>query len=501
MNIYTHKKRWKFALFAIAIIIIFISLWYTNIIVSKFARDERKDVTLWADAIQRKAKLVKYTEEFFEQIKREERKRAKVLAGAYRTIGDKDYTGDLTFFVDIIKENTTIPVILTDEKGEITNYVNYEFESDTITVFNEKLKKEFSQYPPIEINYYADKINLLYYKESKLFTELRQVLDDLVQSFFSEIVSSSASVPVIITDSTRRNVIAFGNVDSVKMKDSAFVKKILNEMSYENQPTKLELPEQGKTYIFYKDSSLLTQLKYFPYFQIVFIAFFIFIAYFLFSSARRAEQNSVWVGMSKETAHQIGTPLSSIMAWLELLKMKGIEDEAIQEIEKDVNKLEKITDRFSKIGSSAKLQEHNIISIVKDTISYFKSRSSKKVKYIVNHPEDKIITAPVNLHLFEWVIENLCKNAIDAMSGNGTITINIFQNTKNVTIDFKDTGKGIPKSHYKNIFNPGFTSKKRGWGLGLSLSQRIIKDYHKGKIFVKSSGPNEGTTFRIILNK
>ncbi len=501
MNIYIRKKRWKFALFGAAVGIVGISLWYTNIIVNQFAKDERADVTIWADAIQRKAKLVKYTEEFFDQIRAEEQKRAEILAGAYKIVGSNEYMGDLTFYIDIIKNNTTIPVVLTDENDTITSFVNYDFGDDSIHYFNRELKKEFSEFPPIEINYYANKNIFLYYQESLIYSELRLVLNDLIQSFFSEVVTNSASVPVIVTDSSMKQMLAFGNIDSTKMEDSAYVARVLSDMKNENLPIELELPEQGQTYIFYKSSWLLTQIQFFPYIQIAIITLFILIAYFLFSSARRAEQNRVWVGMSKETAHQIGTPLSSIMAWLELLKMKNIEDEAIVEIEKDVDRLEKITDRFSKIGSMPKLEEHDIVKVIYDTISYMKSRSPKKVTFKISPAIDYKIIIPLNLHLFEWVIENLCKNAIDAMGGNGVVTIDIIEEPHNLFIDFADTGKGISKSKYKSVFDPGFTSKKRGWGLGLTLSQRIIKDYHKGKIFVKSSSIDNGTTFRIVLHK
>lgn len=504
MNIYTKKKRWKFVLFGLSVGIVGISLWYTNFIVRKFAEDERNDVRIWADAIQRKAKLVKYTEVFFEQIKEEEQKRAETFAGAYKVIGDESFEGDLTFYIDIIRKNTTIPVIITNEDGMITSSVNYEFEDDTVKHFNDMMRAEFSVYPPIPIRWVANhKVNLLYlyYKESVLFSELRHVLDDLIQSFLSEVEVNSASVPVIVTDSLQQNIITFGNIDSVRVSDSAFVADMLDEMRFENTPIELDLPEQGKAYIFYKDSYLLTQILYFPYIQFGIIGLFLVIAYFLFSSARRAEQNQVWVGMSKETAHQIGTPLSSIMAWIEILKMKGIEDESLPEIEKDIERLEKITDRFSKIGSQAKLENQDLIKVIRDTVSYFKSRSSKKVIYRISFPENKELIVPINTHLFEWVIENLCKNAVDAMSGSGTITIDINNQNDHVVIDFKDTGKGIPKSMQKTIFNPGYTSKKRGWGLGLTLSQRIVRDYHRGKIFVKSSSVDEGTIFRIVLKK
>ncbi|MCF8397637.1 MAG: HAMP domain-containing histidine kinase [Bacteroidales bacterium] len=503
MDIYTKKRRWKLILISIAIAIVGFSIWYTNFIVRKFAIDERTDVRIWADAIQRKAKLVKYTELFFDQIKVEEQKRAEILAGAYKNIANNEITCNLNFYVDIIKNNTTIPVVVTNENDKISSFVNYEFESDTITYLSGELKEEFTENPPIKISWVVDNeinSNYLYYKESRLFSELRQVLDDLVQSFFSEVVTNSASVPVVVTDSTQREVIAFGNVDSLQMQDSVAAGKLIEEMQNENDPIKLDLPEQGTTYIFYKDSALLTQISFFPYLQFGVIGLFLIIAYFLFSSARRAEQNQVWVGMSKETAHQIGTPLSSIMAWLELLKMKGVEDDAISEIEKDVGRLEKITDRFSKIGSPAKLKEQNIVEVIRGAIEYFKSRSSKKVKYKINSKHDAVIV-PINLHLFEWVIENLSKNAVDAMGGSGVIIVDITEEAGQVVIDFADTGKGIPKSMHKSIFNPGFTSKKRGWGLGLTLSQRIIKDYHKGKIFVRNSAPGEGTTFRIVLRK
>ncbi len=501
LNIYTKKKRWKWFLFALAVIIVTASLWYTNLLVRKFAKEERNNVKIWANAIQRKAKLVKYTDEFFDQIKIEEQKRAEVLAGAYDIIGKEDYSGDLSFIIDIIRNNTTIPVIITDEKWKITNSVNYTFKTLNDSLLTPELRKEFSDYPPIIINYLDDKNLYLYYKNSIIFVELRSVLDDIIQSFLSEVVTNSASVPVIVTDSSHRNILAFGNIDSLKMKDSVFVKKILGKMNYENDPIILDLPEQGIVNIFYMNSALLTQIKYYPFIQFFVIGLFLLIAYFLFSIARKSEQNQVWVGMSKETAHQLGTPLSSLIAWVELLKLKYKNDENIPEMEKDIRRLENITDRFSKIGSSSNLENLDIVKVVYDSIDYFKTRSSKKVKYIIHPEKEAKIFVPLNQHLFEWVIENLCKNAIDAMGGNGIININVFEESNNVVLDFSDTGKGISKKHFKSIFNPGFTSKKRGWGLGLSLSERIVKIYHSGKIYVRSSVLEQGTTFRIVLKK
>jgi signal transduction histidine kinase len=333
-----------------------------------------------------------------------------------------------------------------------------------------------------------------------LFSGLREVLDDLTESFFSEITANSSSAPVIVTDSTKKTLISYGNIDTTKINDTKYISMLIESMKSQNEPIIINLTDKGKSYIYYKDSYLLTQLKYYPIFQLIIIGLFILIAYFLFSTARRYEQNQVWVGMSKETAHQLGTPISSIIAWIELIKMEKLENNYTKEIAKDLQKLERITDRFSKIGSTPKLIEENIVKVTQDSIEYLKVRSSKKIVFNLVSSENEIII-PINKHLFEWVLENICKNAIDAMEGVGSITINILQEKKQVIIDIEDTGKGIPKSSQKNIFNPGFTSKKRGWGLGLSLSERIIKHYHKGKIFVKQSVLNKGTTFRIVLKK
>ncbi len=356
-------------------------------------------------------------------------------------------------------------------------------------------------YPPVKIAYEGDKFDYLYYKDSKLFTELRVVIDDLIDSFFSEVVLNSASVPVIITDSTKTKVLEYGLLDKEKAQDSLYVMKTLEHMASDNEPIEIELSDQGKRYIYYQDSALLTRIMYFPYFQLGVIGLFLIIAYIFFSSARRSEQNQVWVGLAKETAHQLGTPLSSMIAWIELLKMEGHKGETITELNKDVERLRKITERFSKIGSEPKLKNENIVQVIYDSVNYIKSRASKKVSYQILQPQEAKISAPINLHLFEWVIENICKNAIDAIGGEGNIEVDIQEEENLVLIDITDDGKGIPKSRFKTIFNPGFTSKKRGWGLGLSLAQRIIRDYHKGKIFVKNSALNRGTTFRIILRK
>ncbi len=308
-------------------------------------------------------------------------------------------------------------------------------------------------------------------------------------------------MPVIVTDSTQKNILQFGNLNDVRMSNPAYAGKMLEEMKKQNDPIEINFPEQGKAYIFYKSSNLLTQMKWFPVAQILVISFFLLIAYLLFSASRKSEQNRVWAGMAKETAHQIGTPLSSILAWVELIKMDESNAKmAADEITKDVKRLEVITERFSKIGSTPSLEEDNLTKIIYDTVSYLKKRSPSKVYYHILVPREKEIILPVNASLFSWVLENLCKNAIDAMNGKGNITIDIQEESKQVIVDVIDTGKGIPLTEQKSVFNPGYTSKKRGWGLGLSLAKRIVQEYHKGKIFVKSSS-SKGTTFRIVLKK
>jgi signal transduction histidine kinase len=502
LNIYERKKRWKLFLFGAAIAIVAGSMWYTNIIVKKVAEQEQMNIKIWADAIHRKTTLVQYIEKFFDQIREEDRKRVILLAEAYKQlIRTEDPNIDLTFYVDIIRSNTTIPVILTDEDGRIINTKNVDFDQDTVIFLHGALLDEFSTYPPIPARYFQRKMNYLYYKDSWLHSELHGVLDDLVRSFFSEVVINAASVPVIITDSTRKKVIDFGNIEPDRIMDPDFVERTIAEMESSNAPIEIELAELGKSYIFYKGSYLLTQLTFYPVVQLTVIALFLFIGYMMFNTARRSEQNQVWVGLAKETAHQLGTPLSSMIAWMELLKMEDINHDAINELSKDVNRLEKITDRFSKIGSVPKLDDENIVEVVHNSINYLKTRTSRKINYIITPGIDVVIAAPINMHLFEWVIENITKNAIDAMGTKGTFTVNIEEQNDHVIIDLTDTGKGIPKSRFRSVFNPGFTSKKHGWGLGLSLADRIIRNYHRGKIFVKSSALEKGTTFRILLRK
>lgn len=483
-----------------AVLIFTGSLLYINRLARNIAEEERNKVRIWADAINKKAALVNATDTFFTQIQQEERHKVELWAKANQHLITADFSEDVTFYVEILTANTTIPVIETDQDKKITIAKNIEFSTDSVTYLEGDLLKEFSVYPPIEVRYFGKK-NYLYYKESKVYTQLREVLNKQIKEFLSEIVTNAPSVPVIITDASRHHVIASGNVDSLAIRDTTALSETIALMELQNKPIEIDLPGQGKCYVFYEKSYLLTQLKYYPFIQFLIIFVFLFIAYLLFSTSRRVEQNQVWVGMARETAHQLGTPLSSLMAWVELLRLKGMDDETLFEVTKDIQRLETITERFAKIGSTPKLEQENIVEVIYHAIAYLRLRTSRKVHYNITFTEGLKVVLPLNRYLFEWVIENLCKNAIDAMSGTGTIQIDLIDEPKTICIDISDTGKGIAKGHHKTIFNPGFSSKKVGWGLGLTLAERIIEQYHSGKIFVKTSTPGKGTTFRILLKK
>lgn len=344
-------------------------------------------------------------------------------------------------------------------------------------------------------------------KKVELYAEAtREVLDAGLDSDISilvyRILHDNTTIPVIWVGEDGK-IINSMNLDTIKInsRGQEYLTLQLEKMKQEHEPIEISLSEGQKQYIYYKDSTLLTQLLYYPYVQLGVICLFIFVAYLAFSTSRKSEQNQVWVGMSKETAHQLGTPISSLLAWVEMLKLKGVDKTLIEEVEKDVNRLQTITERFSKIGSTPVLNKENIAEVLNRAIGYLKGRTSRKVKYILNYTSEEEILIPLNIALFEWVIENLCKNAIDAMNGIGMIEITVKDDIQVVYIDVRDTGKGIPKSKYKTVFQPGFTTKTRGWGLGLSLTKRIIEINHGGKIFVKSSELNKGTTFRIVLRK
>ncbi len=314
-----------------------------------------------------------------------------------------------------------------------------------------------------------------------------------------QVVEFNTTIPVIIADQ-EDNIMAHRNLDSLKMEDPDYSKRQLEKMKSEIEPIEIDLGDGIVQYVYYRNSTLLVQLTYYPYIQLGVILLFILVAYLAFSASRRAEQNQVWVGLSKETAHQLGTPTSSLMGWVEILKEKHPDKKLVSELEKDAGRLEEITERFSKIGSKPVLKNANILEVLKESVEYLESRTSDGVTFTFD-TESKDHVVPINRALFQWVVENLCMNSVDAMEGNGSIKITVSDQLKQVHIDFEDSGKGIPKNRHKTIFKPGYTTKRRGWGLGLSLAKRIIEIYHKGKIFVLHSEPGKGAVIRIILHK
>ncbi len=319
-------------------------------------------------------------------------------------------------------------------------------------------------------------------------------------SFSLMVLQDNNTVPAILTDAEGK-IISHINLDTTKAQSNDYLLEVLQKMKSKHEPIEIEFANNQHNYIYYEDSKVLYQLRFYPYFQLGIIALFLLVSYLAFSTSRKAEQNQVWVGMAKETAHQLGTPLSSLMAWLEYLKASDSNPAHLAELEKDVNRLNTITERFSKIGSAPVLKKEDVNNVIENTISYVSTRASTKVAFKQNTAQSHQVFAPLNVPLFEWVLENIFKNAIDAMDGEGAITVTLIDQQQFVYIDIADTGKGIPKSKFKTVFKPGYTSKTRGWGLGLSLSKRIVEEYHNGHIFVKSSEPDKGTVFRIVLRK
>ena len=320
-----------------------------------------------------------------------------------------------------------------------------------------------------------------------------------------KVINENNTIPVIVTGANG-DVQIYRNVElsGQTLDDSLRQAKAISErLLDEGRAIRIVLDENapdGYINVCYDDSVMLKRLSAYPYIQLGVVMLFVVVAIFALLTSKRAEQNKVWVGLSKETAHQLGTPISSLMAWVEILKESYPDDTLIPEMDKDVKRLELIADRFSKIGSLPEPVPASLVEVMQHVIDYMDRRTSQKVEFIKDFPKDDI-TVKMNASLFEWVIENLCKNAVDAMEGSGTITLHMEETADKAIIEVADTGKGIRKKDLRNVFRPGFTTKKRGWGLGLSLAKRIVEEYHKGRILVKSSEPGKGTTFRIELRK
>jgi K+-sensing histidine kinase KdpD len=386
------------------------------------------------------------TSRLVKELKNEERKKIETWAQATKQLVSASRQGDFSLAIKVVSENKNIPVILVDECDSILETRNIKF---------------FTK------------------NDSLILNDYKKIKDQAIKN---------SNDSLIIT-----------KVKKLQNKYRTFLRSALKEMrDGEDKPIEINFIGD-KQWIYYSDSELLNNLRYYPIYQLFFITIFILIGYMVFSSARKSEQNQVWAGMAKETAHQIATPLSSLMAWIELIKSQDNND-MVFEMKKDLNRLETIADRFSKIGSKPKLERYDIVEIIYKSVKYLKSRLSENTEFLVQKIETPLF-AKVNKTLLEWVIENICKNAVDAMQGKGKINISFIERKNEVEIIIKDTGKGIDRMMFNDVFKPGVTTKTRGWGLGLSLSKRIIKDYHKGKIYILKSTIKEGTSFAISLPK
>ncbi len=503
MNLYKQRLIWKIILLLAALAIVVSSVLYTDRVVKKIADDERKNVNIWAQAIKKKAALIQYTQNLFEKLSSEEKKKVTLWSKATDILANASLDlNNLNFVFEVIKSNETVPVILTDEKLKIISHIN--FDSNIVAnknLLQQELNSLVKNTKPIIINIGNKNQNYIFYKDSKLFSELKFTMNDLIKTFINEIVSNSGSVPVILTNSNKNFVVASGNIPDNEISTVEKLSNTLILMQQEHEPITIEINNQ-LNYVYYKDSKLLRELRYFPYIQFFIIGLFLLTAYSIFSISRKSEQNQVWVGMSKETAHQLGTPISSLMAWLELLKAQQIDESILIEIQKDIDRLEVITERFSKVGSEPILKNENIYQTLHASLDYLSSRISSKVKMEYDIPFDvPNALVALNTPLFGWVLENVIRNAVDAMNAVGKINVELYEEQNQYHIDITDTGKGIAPNKFKTIFKPGFTTKKRGWGLGLSLAKRIVEEYHNGRIFVLKSTPNLGTTFRITLNR
>lgn len=349
----------------------------------------------------------------------------------------------------------------------------------------------------------ASKLAVEEHKKVALFAEgiksIATAKNDEEISFVSNIITQDSTIPRIITDE-KGNIQDIRAIDTTGKKDVPnFLKAKIAEYKQANTPIVVDY-QFGKVLIYYGESYLLSRLRYFPYAQLAIITLFLLVVIISIGTAHRSIQNQVWVGLSKETAHQLGTPISSIEGWMEIIREELPDSEYVYEMQKDVDRLKLVADRFSKVGSEPKLAIENLVPRLAEMTNYMQKRAPGKVFISFEHNKDSI-ESNISGPLFDWVIENLIRNALDAMEGIGTIEIKLSERDSDVIIDVTDNGKGIPKHQLKKVFSPGFTTKKRGWGLGLSLSKRIIEKYHKGSLFVRSSEVKKGTTFRIILRQ
>ncbi len=494
-----HETLSKRLLFLAAAAIVVVTLGYTQHLASIVRAEEQRKVDLWVEAVKQRAELVAYTQTLFEDLGAEEKKRADRLASAYRLIQEAPDGTDLSFAGDFLVNNNTVPVLIVNRDGDVVYKVNVDPPPAGISekaYYDSILRVDMAANPPIRFEEVGQTI---YYAESVRLRKLREAMDELIESFISETVINSASVPVLLIDSTATRVVKSQGIDVSQLDTPEKLRAKYLDMANAHLPIPVNLPGEGWHFVFYEESTVLTQLRYFPAVQLLLIAAFLLVAYLVFSSSRKAEQNRVWVGMAKETAHQLGTPLSSLMAWSGLLAAKGVDPEALREMDKDISRLQVVAERFSKIGSKAHLEPDNPLDLVRETVEYMRPRVSKHVELTLDSGPSAG-TLPLSRPLLSWVLENLIRNAVDAMDGEGVLALRAQWTEDEFHIEIEDNGKGMTKAVSRKVFDPGFTTKARGWGLGLSLSKRIVEEVHGGQISVAWTEPGKGTCFRMVFH-
>lgn len=516
MNLYSNKQKWKILLLVIALLLVGASLFFSNSIVTKVGQRERDRVRQWADAIKKKVELVRLTNRTFSQLRDKEKAEMEMWIDATKEISkpvEGEFMPDYELPLKIISKNKDIPVILLDNNRSVSTFINLDLDTAAIIAKYPKLgKKAIDQKfedsllalsdqwklknPAFTIEVYDGLFMTYIYNDSREIVKLEKERDSLLQSFNQELIENKGLVPVLLIDAATDSILAT-NLSAKKVSPKKLPQTIaaLKEI---NTPIPVSFSNDQNSLLLYDDSPELKQLQYFPYIQFGIIGLFILIGYLIFSTFRKAEQNQVWAGMAKETAHQLGTPLSSLMAWVQLLESMETDPMIVGEMQKDINRLETVTNRFSKIGSGTKLEMKNIVETTRSVMDYLRHRISDKIEFRFTAEQDDI-EAMHNPPLMEWVIENISKNAVDSMETSGKLSVHVHQTPEWVHIDIKDTGKGISQKKFKTIFEPGYTTKKRGWGLGLSLVKRIVTENHKGKVFVLESEIGKGTTFRISI--
>lgn len=516
MNLYSNKQKWKIVLLVVALIMVVLSLWVSNSVVQRVSDRERLRAKQWADAIKKKAELVEFTDRAFNQLRDYERRKIQLYLDATHEISKpipENAIPDYNFPLSIINDNKDIPVVLVDDQNVVSGYINLDFDTASLrTLYPTASKRAITHHfedsllkmtrswskdhTPFRIEVVEGLTMTYFYTDSRRTVQLERERDSLIGAFNQELISDSRLVPVVFIQKETDSLIS-SNLPA-KQIDSKHLRETIRKLSLINDPILISFDEGHTNLLYYDDSEELRQLQYYPYIQFLIIGLFILIGYLLFNTFRKAEQNQVWAGMAKETAHQLGTPLSSLMAWVQLLEAQEIDPSIVAEMQKDIERLDTVSQRFSKIGSDAQLKPIDIRETVQRVMDYLRPRISQKVSMdLILQPEPIIVNH--NPPLMEWVMENIIKNAVDAMESTGAIMVDVHTAPEWVHIDISDTGKGLSPKQFKTIFQPGYTTKKRGWGLGLSLVRRIVREYHKGKVFVLRSEPGKGTTFRISL--